>query len=521
VAPIAKTRLPASRLHNAINKYQSITGTRAKKKNSKIMTQRNEPKKVICFAASQNEVAYERKKQRAKDGRIKLNTAIEKLSVAMNLAGSQSQKRSSLVQSHESQCDTKQGEIMDRIVDPQTLRSIMECAEISSTAKKWDRPSFVDTAAALIHALNSQCESLLKEIMKKKGNIEVDASSKIKRKVDQDSHEIAEGCKEESGSHKRQKCAEDRESLDDLVDVLPQTHKDAFKVITSYGPILTTIVSFLDPLSILRSLSVAKYWNSILEFKTDSTWIDLCRRRFGVFKVHSWEKQHNLTCKSKGVVSGMDIYRLMSKENISPFTLLEGNSKLGDNKINGVSVWASILECSNGETLRSVKKSTRSSNSKQLSSQITTADMVGGEYSAQPVIELRIVIQNTQQNMAVVVPEQTISVDASTRRRGETFKEVLSDDRFTKDVLKINSDGSEDAIESMGEHRKDGEMVRLKLFDSAVLIAYIFARGCPTYSKFKKKANFVTVLVNINETTTVPVVIPFKCNQETVGNIKT
>ena len=38
-------------------------------------------------------VAYERKKLRAKDARVQLNEAIDKLAVAIDLAGSQSKER--------------------------------------------------------------------------------------------------------------------------------------------------------------------------------------------------------------------------------------------------------------------------------------------------------------------------------------------------------------------------------------------------------------------------------------------
>lgn len=69
--------------------------------------------------------AYERKKQRAKEGRVKLNEAIDNLSIQMSLAGSESLKRS---RNHAT-------------VNPQrsTLDAMALCIKVADGAKKWDR----------------------------------------------------------------------------------------------------------------------------------------------------------------------------------------------------------------------------------------------------------------------------------------------------------------------------------------------------------------------------------------------
>lgn len=69
--------------------------------------------------------AYERKKQRAKEGRVKLNEAIDNLSIQMSLAGSESLKRSRI----------------HTAVNPQrsTLDAIGLCIKVVDGAKKWDR----------------------------------------------------------------------------------------------------------------------------------------------------------------------------------------------------------------------------------------------------------------------------------------------------------------------------------------------------------------------------------------------
>jgi hypothetical protein len=131
-------------------------------------------------------------------------------------------------------------------------------------------------------------------------------------------------------------------------------------------------------------------------------------------------------------------------------------------------------------------------------------------YSSLPVVELRFLIQNTgSADYPIVLKEQTITVDASTRRRGEEMKEIEWDGRFQKTLL--NLDGTPRAATSTDHnpnHDVVGELCRLRLFESVILTVHIHARGCPTTSKFQQKSNFTKVLVKVSGTT-LPLVIPF------------
>jgi len=121
-------------------------------------------------------MAYERKKQRAKDARIKLNEAIEDLAVAIDLAGSQSKERydyvtkvtgSVNVHVHGNVTSTGAagGESGQRAVMQHPLARLMdETIQQASTSKKWDRPSFISLSSTIIRSLNAQCEGLTREV---------------------------------------------------------------------------------------------------------------------------------------------------------------------------------------------------------------------------------------------------------------------------------------------------------------------------------------------------------------------
>jgi hypothetical protein len=182
----------------------------------------------------------------------------------------------------------------------------------------------------------------------------------------------------------------------------------------------------------------------------------------------------------------------MDSGNVKPYCKLEGSLVLGEARMPGkVSAWASMVERSNGETIRSV---------------VLESDNL--TYSSLPVVELRLLIQNTGLvDYPVVLKEQMITVDASTRRRGEEMKEISWDDRFKKVVL--NLDGTPRAsVERSESQNMVGELCRLKLYEAVVLVVHTNARGCSTTSKFQQKSNFTKVLVTLNGTT-VPLVIPF------------
>lgn len=415
-----------------------------------------------------NKAAYERKKQRAKDGRVRLNDAIEKLSISISVAGSQSKRRAELT-------SMRWHSSTNKIVD--------ECVKTCEAAKKWDRPSFIDTAATLIRQLNDQCAALEREVLtlKKHQNNEERISSEIDQK-----------CPTEEGANtaKRRKIETKKSS-------------DQFQKIINHDIVLGVLASFLDPLSLTRSICVSRCWRSIAQFKCDASWNNLCLRRFGVERVISWELKANQSLRGKNSLTKMEIYRQMNLANVSPQHLMEGNVCLGDGKAKGVSAWASMQERSNGETLRSVKQFPEKK-LKNTENTVGPEAPTSKEYRSIPVIELRIILQNTGNEDTVVVPDQVVSVDACTRRKGEEMKEITSDSRLEKSLFDIN--GSRFNSHQSGDRR--GELFHLKLFDSVTLVAHIFARGCSTSSKFRSKAKFMKVLFSINGTT-VPVVIPF------------
>ena len=180
--------------------------------------------------------AYERKKQRAKDARVRLNDAIERLSVVIGAAGAQSRRRADRMRAWceaeakaaatpgpgagtrgirtslhgpssstsltsatpspsippvgsrapqaqrpqppraaaghpQAQARTQKGALPSSSPDPPmsdlrclTIHSIDNVSRFADRAKKWDRPSFVGTAADVVDGLNAQCEALLREL---------------------------------------------------------------------------------------------------------------------------------------------------------------------------------------------------------------------------------------------------------------------------------------------------------------------------------------------------------------------
>ena len=163
-----------------------------------------------------------------------------------------------------------------------------------------------------------------------------------------------------------------------------------------------------------------------------------------------------------------------------------------------VSAWVSMVERSNGETSRSVRQT-------------------DGRYTSLPLVELRLLIQNTGSAVPIAVKEQVIVVDASTRRRGEEWREVTGDGRFAKRLLLLDgdrhdtvttTDARSNATTTTLNTKREGELFRLGLFDWVVMVVHIHCKGCSTSSKFQQRANFTKLLVQLNGIT-VPLVIPF------------
>jgi hypothetical protein len=441
--------------------------------------------------------AYERKKQRAKDARIKLNDAIEHLAIGISLAGSQSKQRNALLTSRISVTDCRN----------KTIQISEECSKLAEQAKKWDRPSFVGTAASLVHGLNSQCESLMRELVglqeqldaarggEKSGsvpmNVDPATSHPENKRQDHPVSSVNGGLHHATKrlrtvSVKTEDANGSNEGQVHHVDV-PSDEK------TIFGGVAT----MLDPVSLSRCPYVSRRWRDMGVFDDDDTWLNLAVKRFGFYNVRQWTEKLEDSDSGAKTLSKKALYRAMNAENVMPHIQQECISLLGDAKIPGrVSAWVFIVERSNGETLRSVK----------LEPDSLAAG--NGTYQSRPVVELRIVIQNTgMANYPIVLRDQQVAVDISTRRSGGELKEIHWDERFSK-VLKTLDGAVRELPMKQSKYDVHGELCRLNLFDAIVLEVHINARGCSTTSKFQQRSNFTKLLVCLDGTT-VPMVIPF------------
>eukprot|EP00978_Attheya_sp_CCMP212_P002425 scaffold4945_cov61-Attheya_sp.AAC.2 len=523
---------------------------------------------------SNSGAAYERKKQRAKDSRIKLNEGIERMGIAMNLTGIQSKQRQKLIKSSARlQQHPKVAGFL-----PSTLQIMEDCTKCAESAKKWDRPSFINSAATIIEGLNAQCEALVRVLaafkreetnqLKKETQIDRSVSEEASTAMDSSSApdakqqpivNVAAASSKEStlsqskvpspNSLKRQlhvpssvasmsvsyesrqpeafkefdhspakrpkygdgnvhvirdEEMERAEKSDHKSDVASSSVVDQnetytlSQLSTDNAGLIRHVLSFLDPFSLAQCMVLSKSWtecnNGAIGY--DQSWSDLCTRRFGMASVRSWKGNQDDDDDKKVAPSSAVLYRQMSAANVRPHCHFEGDTKLGGARLGGsVSAWASLVTRSNGETLRSVRGG-------------------GMAYKSTPVVELRILVQNTGcAEGPILIKEQSVSVDASTRRRGEEMMEIGSnhDDRFAK--VMMNLDGSPlQFAPIIAEDDSNGlrTMCRLRLFDSIVLVAYIHAKGCLTTSKFRLRTNFTKILITMSNGTTVPLVIPFK-----------
>lgn len=470
--------------------------------------------------------AYERKKQRAKTARVRLNESIDRLQIAINLAGTQSIQRVLL---------------FDPLSAPH--RIIQDCVKCSKDAKKWDRPSFVGSAASMIQALNAQCEALVRALHEermsssnnnKNANVpanenmgsmnttKVAASSAnsdnscvvtTKHPLDDktfcgsngemnDGSSVAKRIRP-NGSHAIVLGAPPLDTdnniclLDELHDaVCPRT--DADLIVFSNRKIVDRIASFLEPLSTVRCMRVSKAWKDWGIFSNDLLWQNLAAARFGFYNVRQWRSRlEDAEATGDNVALATRLYRTMDSANVMPQVRQEGLLLMGESRlVNKVSAWTFLVERSNGETTRSVQRS---------------PNMPGnGLYASVPMVQLWIVIQNTGiHDEAVIVRDQTITVDASTRRRGNEMSEIDWDDRFQKRILNI--DGSLHIPKDVHEPNPHSSRVlcRLRLFETVIIEANLHAEGCSTTSKFVQRSNFTKVLVQIRDGTTVPLVVPF------------
>jgi hypothetical protein len=472
-------------------------------------------------AANQGD-AYERKKQRAKDARVKLNESIERLSVAMALAGTQSRERCQ-------QWKSLAG-------SPEQVAAVQitaDCVDTADSAKKWDRPSFVGSAASLIQGLNAQCEAMMREIHRlregeqpppkvlvsvvpsipivaptapvappvlEKIDVPIVAAPASPVEKKHAAQEVLDGesprkrVKTDSTVSPTRVNGNHGSTLQQGVEARWE-NLEMGAVVFGQPKLLAKIFNYLDPLSLLRCQRINKAFKGTAS--QEDLWVSRCTSRFGYFNVRQWRAK--LDDEDEGITAQSTVlYRSMDRANVMPDFHHEGLFLLGESRLpNKVSAWVFLVERSNGETMRSVRR---------------RPDMPGsGVYTTLPIIELRTVIQNTGViSEAIKIREQTQTVDASTRRRGEDFKSVDWDDRFGMRVFHL--DGTRynpPEQQTILASTRPAEICRLKLFESVVLTSYVYARGCSTNSKFVQRANFTKVLVALDAGITVPLVIPF------------
>ncbi|GAX23340.1 hypothetical protein FisN_27Lh116 [Fistulifera solaris] len=446
--------------------------------------------------------AYERKKQRAKDARVKLNESIDRMHISIRLALTQSQQR--LKQTHESDMlTTAQKEKIGPLMQ-QTIR-------IAETAKKWDRPSFVGSAADLIQILNAQCEALMVLAMKS-SNHESENSANWNSNAMNAIPASSAISPSNNGQHKRliiDEAGPLNNSVGDVgaininsnsnfkrVRTTPMTEPQTILDVKddgswiSNGRILHCIASFLDPSSLYCChFRICKAWMTLGIFNSDATWERLVLQRFGYYCVRQWRDKLQLDDTSD-YPSYATLYKRMDMANAMPHIASvhqnEGWFLLGETRLPGsISAWVYLIERSNGETLRSVHHA------------------LTNKFRSLPIVELRTVLQSTGGKEIVWKLDQIQSVDTSTRRRAEEMKELQGDDgRFAKRVFRLE-DGALFPIST-----DTNGSLRLNLFETVIVVSYIHATHCNTISKFVQKSNFTRWLVQVNGTT-VPLVIPF------------
>ena len=447
-------------------------------------------------------IAYERKKQRAKDARIRLNEAIEELAVAIDLAGAQSNERFNYLKSQ-----TALPIVGGSPVVADHLATLMEnTIKEASTAKKWDRPSFVALSATMLTSLNAQCEGLMKEVARLRGtanNEEMNPDavpSCVQLSSSSDGSNDAANLRSDFGTCSKANPIEPeakKVKLDSSTYCSAEERQRLFEAahnVIDTPTLLQRIASFLDPSSSCKCCCVSKRWANQNIFHNHDLWLNFCIKRFGVTAVRKWQDyddDEDDEQASESVCPTMNLYCRMAERNVKPPCSLEGSAFMGGSSLDGiVSGWVSLMERSNGETSRSVMLK-QGDDSKRC-------------YGPIPVIELRILLQNTGSNGVVSFPDQQFAVDVSTRRKGEKMLEVCSDERFKKRVLHIEKRGGEVVSQSKSLGK---DMCSLGLFEYAILSVHIHARGCSTSTKFCNRAKKLQLLVSINGTTR-PLVIP-------------
>ena len=487
-------------------------------------------------------VAYERKKQRAKDARVRLNEAIDELAVAIDLAGSQSKERLNYMVKI---TNTRPDAIVSSSTTLTSTNPILpqhhlvkffdNTVQQAGTAKKWDRPSFIGLSATIINSLNAQCESLMREVAQfrstAKGKDDIESVNSCVMGNSKVVAEITPLSLGDPSSSRRRSSSPDKSNANTVEqfqlavpELMMKSEEINSSVISNPASayeerlanamhstvtspnLLQHIASFMDPSSLGKCMKVSKRWRTQNIFNNTEIWLNMCIKRYGVSAVRKWQDTNHeddmLTSKFANIVNFI-MYRRMSELNIKPHSPMEGTQLLGGaNSSDGlVSCWVSLMDRSNGETSRSVIQKVVKDGKTMIS------------YLPIPVVELRLLIQNTGYSRgAIIVPDQQFTVDASTRRKGDKMLEVVSDERFKAQILNDEHSPSPlDGPDSPQLESLSHEMCHLRLFESVVISVHIHATGCSTTAKFCNRSRKIPLLYSIDGTTRL-LTIPFHSN---------
>ena len=403
--------------------------------------------------------AYERKKERAKQGRIKLNESIEQLSLSISNTHATSVGH------------LKASEQLSHALSDLTLASLASpvmgqanrIMEVSSRAKKWDRPTFIGIAAELISSLNDQCDNLYHEYYNLKHHQKYLQSNKAPPTTPPpatSNFNSSSNSNANSNSLKRQ-----RTELEASPNSKPPTPSGSFTLIMSSVAAFQHVAYFLTPVCLAKMRTLGRTFRYAAPLLSDSTYRQLSISRFG-----SKIKTSSIARLSTPWV---DKYRLLVSRNTPPTSLVFpqqiGSSISPPSPMRMPSAWVSLVERSNGETNRAVLQENK-------------------KYKALPIVLLRVLIQNTTAQV-VTLNDQLVSVDSNCASI-PSFVEVRSDPRLTK----VYKDLSGKLFKTMGHENS----VTLRMFESVIMEVNVHCQHCPTETKFLHYAKRMSLTVGVD-----------------------
>ena len=429
------------------------------------------------------EISYEKKKQKAKDSRAKMTMAIDELEDAFHVAKNNTKERLQQYQ-----------KLFPLASNLSSIELMKELIQDVSNTKKWDRPSYVMSAAKIIEKLNCQCEALMDDLGKLASLQKTYTYPSNQPPTWQDNLKMEQHISdplinfnlEQMNNVRSMKGHVSLKGYENNCFVKHMEKTETILLPDLPNILLKEIASFLDAKSILRCGTVTKKWvlNKYDVFSDELLWRNLCNHRFGHAQVQKWLGEISMfgDKNSERHDSAIKMYQNMKLANWKPSCRCEGNLYLGHSKINNVlSAWASMVDRSNGETMRTIFASLGTSEQILLI----------------PVVEVRILIQNTgfSGDGGILIPEQVMSVSSDDV---EMF-EIQSDQRFRKTFL--NMDATILQPVTKGLHH-------LGLYDAMVIRVYVHAETCSNTRIFIEKAKSTKLLINVLGNT-VSLKIPF------------